>query len=169
MEWLATILGSGGLGTVVGMAGSLFRAHIDRKEKANEREFLLKKQELELKEVKLEQTHELEMADKQMERAKVEGEIVIEGKEVDAFAKSLPSEKFTGWLSFVRPAITFFLLFSSTVLAVVVWNKVDGLENFTPEELTDTLRDIIASTLFLTMTAVTWWFGSRPSRTGVRK
>lgn len=169
MEWLATILGSGGLGSVVGMAGSLFRAHIDRKEKSNERNFLLKKQELSIRELELEQSHELSMADKQMERAKVEGDIVIEGKEIDAFAKSLPSEKFTGWLSAVRPGITFFLLFSSTLLAIVVWNKVDGLENFSAEELTGVLRDIIASTLFLTMTAVTWWFGSRPSRPGDKK
>jgi hypothetical protein len=78
MDWLVDIFTSGGLGAITGLAGGLITKHIERKEKANERGFLLKKQELDLKELELEQAHETAMADKQMERAQVEGNIKIE-------------------------------------------------------------------------------------------
>jgi len=162
MDWLVDIFTSGGLGAITGLAGGLITKHIERKEKANERGFLLKKQELDLKELELEQAHETAMADKQMERAQVEGNIKIEHAEVGAFTESQKTVgKLTGFLRAVRPAITFYLLFVSTILTVIVWNRVGGLSSFTPEQLTDLLREMIATILFLTVTAVAWWFGSR--------
>ena len=162
MEWLVDIFTSGGLGAVTGLVGGLLTKHIERKEKSNERNYLLKKQELNIKELELEQAHELDMADKEVERAKVEGDIKIEHAEVGAFTESQKTMgPLTGALRWVRPAITFFLLIGSTILTVIVWNKVDGLENFTPEQLTGLLWEMIMTILFLTVTAVTWWFGSR--------
>jgi uncharacterized membrane protein len=162
MEWLVDIFTSGGLGAITGLAGGLLTKHIERKDKANERGFLLKKQELSIEELKLEQVHEVGMANKQIERSQVEGSIKIEHAEVGAFAESQKTTgKLTGFLRAVRPAITFYLLLVSTILTVIVWGRVGGLSSFTPDQLTDLLREMIGTILFLTVTAVAWWFGSR--------
>lgn len=162
MDWLVDVFTSGGFGAVTGLVGGLVTKHIERKEKANERAYNLKARDQDLEELKLEQAHELDMADKQVERAQVEGAIKIEHAEVGAFTESQKTlGKLTGALRWVRPAITFFLLIGSTLLTVIVWNKVEGLDNFTPDQLTGLLWEMIMTILFLTVTAVTWWFGSR--------
>ena len=162
MEWLVNIFTSGGVGAVTGLFGGLVTKHIERKDKANERAFLLKKQQNDIDELKLEQLHELSMADKEMDRAKIEGGIKIEHAEVGAFSDSQRTlGNLQGALRWVRPAITGYLLIVSSILVFVVWDRVDGLNNFSADELTGLLRHMINTTLFLAVTAVTWWFGSR--------
>lgn len=162
MDWLVTALSSGGLGSIVGLAGGLVTKWVEHKDKKSERAFSIRKAELSLREIEMEQSHELLMADKQMERAKVEGNLRVEQAEVGAFTESMKTVgKLTGFLRFVRPAITAYLLIASTALFSVVWVKVDGLEGYTPDQLQYLLQRMIEAALFLTVTCVSWWFASR--------
>ena len=84
---------------------------------------LLKKQQNDIDELKLEQLHELSMADKEMDRAKIEGGIKIEHAEVGAFSDSQRTlGNLQGALRWVRPAITGYLLIVSSILVFVVWD-----------------------------------------------
>lgn len=162
MDWLAEIFTSTGLGSIVGLAGGLVSKHSEYKIKKIELGYELKRAHLAIEEAKLEHEHALAMADKQVERAQVEGSLKVESEEVQAFTESIKNaDKFTGILRYVRPAITAYLLLASTMLFGVVWVRVGGLDAFLPMELNALLRDMINAAIFLTVTCVSWWFASR--------
>lgn len=162
MDWLADIFTSGGFGGLIGLVGGWIAKISEHKLKKEEFAYEIEKAKLALEEAKLEHSHERWMADKQIERAQVEGGIKIESEEVQAFTESIKNaDKFTGILRYVRPAITAYLLLASTALFAVVWVRVGGLDAFNPDELNDLLREQINSAMFLTMTCVAWWFASR--------
>ena len=162
MNWIVDIATSGGVGSIIGLLGGLVSKFTEVKQQKQEYLFQLKKMELAIRESELEHSHEIAMADKGIERAQVEGEIQVEGKEVEAFTASIrTANDVSGWLRAVRPAITFYLLLASTALFAVVWSKIGGLSSFSPEELGSLLRSMIESAIFLTITGVSWWFASR--------
>lgn len=162
MGWLAEALTTSGFGAITGLIGGIATKYIERKEKANERGYLLKSKELDIESLKLEHAHQVAIADKEIERAELEGEIKIEHAEIGAFTESQKTlGTLQGALRWVRPVITGYLLLFSTLLTVIVWDHVDGIEHFSPEELKDLLTKIVDYVLFLTVTAIAWWFGSR--------
>ena len=119
LETIAGIFSSGGLAGITGLvAGHL--AKIEDRKKAE----LLNSHELEMTkltimETKLEQSHELAVADKEIDKAETEGEIEIESKEVDAFIESQKDNKYTGsGIRWVRPGIAFYLLGLATYISV---------------------------------------------------
>lgn len=171
MGWIVDLFASGGMGALVGMLGSWMTKREDRKnlELTIKRDVQLG--ELRLKELAAESEHELAMADKEVERAEVEGDIAIESAEIGAFAESLQAQAKSTGIVFVdairglmRPLITVFLLILATWLAASVNDMVGGLESMPKAELFDLYRLIIQQLIFLTVTAVTWWFGSRPGK-----
>lgn len=162
MEWLVSTLGSSAFNGLIGFIGSWAAKREERKALADKYEYDLQKQKMEIEEANDERSHELQMADKQMERAKLEGDIKIEHAEVGAFVESQKTVgTLQGVLRLVRPIITFYLLGMTTILAVLIWNKTDGLNNFHPEELQSMLMLILQQVLSLTSMCVGWWFGSR--------
>lgn len=161
MDWLITALGSSGLGSIIGLAGGIITKAIEAKQNAREMAFKLKSRELDLREAEQERSHELDMADKMVERAQVEGELRVGELAGIGFNESQKTNKVDGALRFVRPAITFYLLFGSTALFATVWRKVGGLEGIPSADLVDMLVMMISSAMFLTVTCVSWWFGSR--------
>ena len=175
MGWIVDLFSTGGMGALVGMLGSW----MTKREQRKNLELTIKRDlqlgELRLKELAAESAHEVQMADKQMERAEIEGEIAIEEAEVDAFAESLKTQaRSTGVVvidairGLMRPVITVFLLVLSTWLAVNVHKMVGGLDSMPGNELFDLYKLIIQQLIFLTVTAVTWWFGSRPQRSATK-
>ena len=171
MGWITDIVTSGGMGAIIGLAGSWMTKREDRKKAELDLERELKVGELRLKELEAESNHELAMADKAMERAEVEGNIAIESEEIAAFAESLKSQAKSTGIIFVdavrglmRPTITVFLLGLSTWMAIAVHKLVGGLDSLPANELFALYKLIIMQVIFLTVTAVTWWFGSRPSK-----
>jgi hypothetical protein len=75
----------------------------------------------------------------------------------------------TGWVAavmaivdafrgFMRPGITAYLLIVTSVIAFGLHQTLEGAIAQNPVDL---YKQVIMSVLFLTETAVTWWFGSR--------
>lgn len=162
MDWLADIFTSGGLGSIVGLFGGLVSKFAELKKQKAEYSYKIQMAKVSLEETKAEQTHELAIADKYIERAQVEGDLMVEAKEVDAFTESQKNaHKFVGWLAVVRPAITAYVLIACSILFAVVWKTVDGLTTFEPSELKDLLFHMIQAAVFLAVTCTSWWFASR--------
>lgn len=166
---LIDILSAGGTGAIVGLVGSIAVKWLDLKVLREKLTVEVKMAEIRTRELELEQAHALALADKEIDKAEVEGKIALDVAEMNAFAESQKeaSVRYGGFVDqirgLMRPIITVFLLAASTWILYRVWQMVGGLESLNERELLDLFRDQINAMSFLTMTAVTWWFGSRPS------
>ena len=169
MEWLVSILSSSGLGSIIGLAGGLITKRLEIKALATEMKFKLEQRKLDLQESAQERGHEIDMANKNIERAQVEGQIQVESLEVGAFTESQKNGKADGVLRFFRPLCTSYLLISSTWLFAVVWAAVGGLDSIPKPDLVVMLLLMVNATIFLTTTCVSWWFGSRGGNIGKQK
>jgi hypothetical protein len=176
MGWIVDLFSTGGMGAIIGLAGSWLTKRENRKEAELNLQREIELGKLRLDELAAESEHELAMADKQMQRAELEGDIVVEKAEVDAFTESLKAQaKSTGILiidavrGLMRPLITVFLLGVSTWLACSVNDLVGGLSSLDSKAIYALYDQIIQQIIFLTVTAVTWWFGSRPAKAEASK
>ncbi len=163
MDWLTGVLSSSGLGAITGMIGGFAEKWVDIKAKRMEYNYELQMRAHDIKEASLERTHEIDMANKQMERAEVEGDIKISSIEADAFVASQENAGKSKLLTYIRAAITLFMLMAATALSLMVWYQVGGIDAMTMKQLTYLLNRIVESILFLTVTCVTWWFAARAS------
>lgn len=59
---------------------------------------------------------------------------------------------------FMRPGLTAYLVVCTTIIAYMLHEVVANSVAMSPEEI---YKQVVMSILFLTETAVTWWFGSR--------
>lgn len=169
-EAIAGILGTSGLGAVIGTIGAWVQKREDRKIKQMEYDHDLKRMDFQIQESRLEHEQALALADKEIDKAKTEGEIQQELGELDAFTQSITAGAKETGIAFVdavrglmRPIITSYLLIISTVLAIKINTLVGGLGSLPQDDVFVLYSDIINQVLFLTMVAVTWWFGTRPS------
>lgn len=170
METLLSILTSTGLGGIIGVVGSWLTKREERKNLQLQYDHDIKMAEIQKEEARAEAEHELAMADKQIERAQVEGEIAIGQEEMEAFKEGLKEQGKTYGIKIVdavrglmRPVITIYLLIIATMVAIKINSLVGGLQSINVDELLIQYKSVIDQMLFLTATAVTWWFGSRPS------
>ena len=161
MEWLVSALSSSGLGAILGVAGGIAQKFMDLKAKRLEYSHEEAIRRLDITESKLERSHELEMADKHMERAQVEGSVAIEQVEAAGWAKSQDNAGKNTVLTYIRAAITVYMLALATLVTVVVWHHAGGISSFEKEALIGLLSQIINTILFLAVTCVTWWFAAR--------
>ncbi|SCY71069.1 hypothetical protein [Desulfoluna spongiiphila] len=71
--------------------------------------------------------------------------------------------------SMARPGITAYLLCVSTWITAKAWQLLEALNGpaLTPEMAGGILSDTIHIVLYLTVTAVTWWFGDRMASKGL--
>ena len=130
----------------------------------------MKLAEIRKDEAKIEADHELALADKQIERAQVEGSVAIDQAEIEAFTDGLKEQSknygikvVDGIRGLMRPLITVYLLVIATLLTLKINQLVGGLDSLEMSELKGIYDNVINQMLFLTATAVTWWFGSRSS------
>ncbi|MCG8635431.1 MAG: hypothetical protein MI863_16480 [Desulfobacterales bacterium] len=72
---------------------------------------------------------------------------------------------------FARPGITFYLLGISTWITIKAWDLLGRINQsaITATTATDIISDAIAVIFYLTVTAVTWWFGDRMAAKGMAK
>lgn len=171
MEWLLELFASSGFGGIIGMIGSFMTRKIELAKMKEQNQFELKTRELDMQEASNERSHELSMADKQMQRAKVEGEMNEREIEAESFKETVKQAAISTGIKFVdaikglmRPAITVYLLINTTVLTFAVGSITGGLDNIPSNELADLYKTIILQVVALTALAVSWWFGSRPAR-----
>lgn len=163
MDWLVDALVGPGAAGITGLIGGAFSKYFEAKAKREQYRYEEAMRKLDIAEARLERDHELAMADKQMERAQIEGELAIDQEEMKAFTISqTEGNRVEGILRFVRPGITFYLLAAVSVLFGIVWIKVGGLSTFAPNDLNTLLVDMINAAIYLTVMCVGWWFGSRP-------
>jgi len=170
MEALLSILTSTGAGGIIGVIGSWLTKREERKNIQLQFERDVKLAEIRKDEAKIEADHELALADKQIERAQVEGSVAIDQAEIKAFSEGLKEQSKTygikavdGIRGLMRPLITVYLLVIATLLTLKINQLVGGLDSLEMSELKGIYDNVINQMLFLTATAVTWWFGSRPS------
>ena len=169
--WLVDLFATGGFGTIVGLVGSYMTKREERLSKEIEIKGQKQLAELRLKEQEQEQAHELGMADKAQKRVETEGALKIGEVEAGAFVASVADANRNVGIKFVdgirglmRPAITLYLLIIATVLAWKLNKLVGGLNGLPVDEVYALYKSVIQQIIFLTATAVTWWFGSRPTQ-----
>lgn len=169
LDMLTGALESTGLGAIVGGFFGWLNKKEERKQQAQDNKHELELRKWDARETMMSQRHELEVADKEIQRAETEGQIAIEAREADGWVESIKQGfKNTGivWVDAIRglmrPAITVIMIIACGYLLYVVNTHVDGIDSIPEGELLEIYKRIINSILFGTMTAVTWWFGSRP-------
>ena len=127
MEALLSILTSTGAGGIIGVVGSWLTKREERKNIQLQFERDVKLAEIRKDEAKIEADHELALADKQIERAQVEGSVAIDQAEVEAFTEGLKEQSKTygikavdGIRGLMRPIITVYLLIIATLLTLKI-------------------------------------------------
>lgn len=169
LETILSIMSSGGIGAVVGLVGSFATKFVEYKVLARKLQYEKEMAEIRTKELQLEHEHAIALADKSIELAETEGNIAADVASFDAFkeAQKELTVKYGTWVDklrgTIRPIITIFLLTTSTVLMYKVWIMIGGLESYDEKQLFALFDRLVDAAIFLTMTSVTWWFGTRPS------
>lgn len=64
----------------------------------------------------------------------------------------------------MRPGITTYLLIIESYIAWYLYQLVIKLDLMSSTQAVDLLTQVVMSIVFLTSTAITWWFGSRPNQ-----
>ena len=171
MSILMQVLSSSAFGAVIGLLGSWLTKREERKNHEIKSEFDFKMAELKKAEAEMKFKHELELAEKKIESTKIKGDIDKEKEEIKAFKESLKVQSTSTKIKFVdairglmRPTITIYLLVIGTIIALNLHHFAGGIENsLTRIEVVSMYRDTISQIMFLLTSAITWWFGSRPS------
>ena len=147
---LLAVFTSSGFGALTGIFGNWVKERENRKNRELEMEHQFKM-------TTLQHNQTLELADKQIDIETTKGEM-------KGFAESQKSDK-GGWMdktrAIIRPLITVYLLTIASYLAYQVNSLVGGMEALTPSEVLVMYKEIIASVIYLTTVAVSWWFSAR--------
>ena len=169
------IMSSGGLGAILGGVFGWLGKKEARKAKNDEFAHEAVMMGYEVQESANDRTHALDMADKAVVQTNAEGEIAIEVGEVAAFTESMKVQAMKTGMPIIdgirflmRPVITMYLL---AVMSYVTYNINELLGGLTSLPLTDLIalyQHIIHQGVFLTITAVTWWFASRDKGPGLK-
>lgn len=118
---------------------------------------------LRIKEITAKTEVQVEMADMELEEAAIERDAEIQKASYQADKATYGGGAVDAIRGLMRPAITILLV----VAAFVVTYQLGDLSNEiqpSPEEAWRLFSNVVHQLLFLTATAVTWWFGSRPMR-----
>lgn len=168
LEALLGIFSSSGIGAIVGLAGSWLTK---REERRNlELQYSHEQSMYNLKSKLQQQASEfqLKMAEQGRQGIKEQKELDIELQNAKAFEASQLSNVplSNGFAELIRglmrPVITIYLLCLASIIALHIGAYVGGLHALKDQDLVVMYRDILDKVMFLTTTAVTWWFGSRP-------
>jgi len=176
MSVITEIIGgvaSGGLMNVFGAVSGLIGGWLAKIEQRKMLELVNTHEEkmadFDLKRDQIAYDHTLAVIDKQIDQAEAEGAIADDLRSADAFIESMKGESnLTGFgaavKSAVRPLITGVLLWCTWVIYDQLNTLVGGLEGLDAELLQQLFIYVVQAILFLTITAVAWWFASRGDR-----
>ena len=166
------ILGSGALGSAVGIFGNFIKGRGERKAQndANAHELETRKLDLvELREeaklanirIQIENDGKQALAETESQRALdvMEGEI---RKASYANDKASYGGGFVDTIrGLMRPLLTLMFVIITAYYGYQVHVMVNGLDSLASLEVFDLYREVINTIMFLTTSSVTWWFGSR--------
>lgn len=124
--------------------------------------------------------HEEVMETYRIQELEKQGEIKQNIAETEAFKESYGNDRatyFTGvpgkiegfmlalvdlFRGFTRPAATWYLLGLTTWITVMAWQVARALEiPLSTDQVYTILYDVVLIVMYLTVTAVAWWFGTR--------
>lgn len=157
--WVLDVLGSAGLGSIV---GGVFGWLGKREERANMK--MKFDHDLNMLNAKTDAT--IEIAKMGIEEAKNAGTLLVEKIEATAFQVSQKStSKFADTIkSMIRPIILGLLMYQTYIIINSIETLAGGLEAFKPEEILGLYRIVVLSVTGLTATAVGWYFAARSSK-----
>lgn len=177
LETLLAILGSGTIGSIVGLVGGIINRKIDLQAKKLDHEENQAKRQHEIDKLGAEKEYMLEEAKAKLEIVSVEGEAKIESAGYAAMAESY---KFAAPTSadglvdkvskVVRPAITVFMVW-------FVWDLYADINDLMTQlkVVQDTITVvkiwamIVEFILFQSGVVIGWWFAMRPGKHPVLK
>jgi len=183
-------VGSAAGGSIFGIIGNYFKAQQEIKDRENQRKHDLEVRKLDREEMKLESELNIQEKTAEFQGKanlkKIEGDIAkdIADAEVliavykhDSATYSKGAVKnlngfFAGIVALmlvfvdmlrglIRPTTTVYLIVLETAIAWYLFNALNKLDSLPVTVLSDLLVMIVSSVVFLTATAVTFWFGSR--------
>lgn len=175
MDWLTDIFSTVATGGITGVIGSVFTGIMAYKEKGAQRAHEKQMRDLDIQERKA----EAEISLKQVE-AETEGQIAM--GELQAFNTSLSSDQAryaTGanehWAfvivdvirGLMRPALTVGLSYALCQVIFDVIEALGGWEVVVAAQGMSIVNDLIQSLIYVTTTAIVWWFGSRAVQKGL--
>ena len=173
MSWLVELFTSGGFGAVTGLIGGWLAKREARKMAElnfSHEENMAKYAAAEAKE---ERIQALALGEQNQKLAEIEGAQRVEEKTVDAFAASIKAQaapvgnpKLDFILRLVRPLITASLLWMMYGIYTKLDNLTGGLEKLSPDQQLALYMTVVDAIIFLTTTAVGWWFASRKGQVG---
>jgi len=126
--------------------------------------------------------HELDLENSRRETMKLQSELGIKELDAKAFGESQKADRATyttgqklaPWASgllavvdfvrgMIRPSLTIYLIVLTTLIyfQIEAVLKAAGIASIQADLAADLVRKIILTILYLTVTCVTWWFGSR--------
>ncbi len=173
---IEALLGAVGGGATV-LIGTGIHAWLQRGEQKRAQEHALAMREMDLKELDREAELALRRveAEAQSRLAEAQQERLVAQ---DAAAAKMRTASYQqdearyggGWVDAVRglmrPAITAFLLLMSLAVGWSVWHLLGGMEHLPAEMLLEIQRKLVDALIYLSTTAVVWWFGGRAMRPG---
>lgn len=190
---LLAIFGSAGGGVISGILGTAFKDYMTARENEKKRIHDRAMRKIDQEDMRLDAELRLAQTEKEIDGktaiANIEGEAAKDIADADLQGKSYEHDKATyseGWQDslkgawggivgtlmalvdffrgMMRPGIAIYLLVVETLLAKALLDVVKAADLLTGDVALELLRIIILSVVFLTATAVTWWYGSRPNR-----
>lgn len=195
LENIVDFIGSGVLGGVVGLVGTWLKSREEREQKKLDHQHALEMRTLDLKEMTheaelaLRQT-KTELAGKQA-IAQTEADAARDVAAADTQQASYRHDRITyakgvlgalagglgnfmrALLVFVdvirglmRPTITLYLLIVESAIAWMLYKVLSTLGGIPASQVAELLVMVVSGVIFLTTTAVTWWFGTRPNSRG---
>jgi len=157
--WLLDILGSAGLGTIV---GGVFGWLGKREERAN----MQMKFDHDESMVKAKTAQAVELAKMGVETAKAAGQLAVDKVEAKAFKVSQKtSSSFAEVLkALVRPTILGVLMYQVFIIQISLEELTGGLASLPEAEVVALYKIVILAIVGLTSTAVGWYYGARSSK-----
>lgn len=153
------------LGTITGLVGGWLAKRERRKQMEMEFAHEEKMESFGLQRDQWAHEAALAMADKNIEAAEAEGAIQADIRAAEAFSESQKVSKLTKFgeivKTCVRPIISGVLMWCSWEIYVKTEALVGGLEGLDITVIQDLFVYIVHAIIFLTITAVSWWFASR--------
>lgn len=169
---ILSILGSATGGGILGIAGNFLKSRSELKTKEVDHKHELATRLHDIQEMELEATlrrDQIELENEgKLALANVEAQRSQDIAASELMAASFSADKATygGGIvdtlrGLIRPLITVYLMVVFTLLCFKITNMVIDLEIMNDQELIELYKELINSIIFLTTTAVCWWFGSR--------
>lgn len=162
LSFLGDILGGSAVGGILGAIAPIFAEAQKRKAKAQDNAHELEMAKVGLDERRLDQAHQLLVADKELDIAEAEGEIAVSMSEAQGQIEIIKGQNAaTGATAWIRPFLTAYAMLLATALGWAVFDSAGGLEAFTGPEKADLVRMVVQNCFQIAFASFMFWFTAR--------